>query len=315
MEKNTYYNPNIYNFKQKSKNKTGFHLFSSIMSSIEIILSCLIFCTLIFYKNKLSRLDLLIIAKIIFYTFIFSLFLFFSIQKQIYEVEEHYNYSTKTISCFYISFLYGLQMSINIEQFKGIRNPCYVIKYMINNNYNILVYSITSFIISFIISLIPYFFQYKINNLYDYIFSLTENDYFDISISKNKILSPVIIIFFFVSLFLYLKTKLFYSILKEKSLLHLKFTNLCILISNILYLILSIVLFFIPLFSKVANISKIIQVMFYIISISDSILTIFKIVHSGFYYYYLNTTFVGFIFNCLCLGCCLNNFSFSNTNL
>lgn len=297
-----------------NSNNTGFHLFTTIVSSIEILLSCLIFSTLIFHKKKLCRIDLLIIVKNIFFTFIFSLFLLFSVEKQIYEVNKFYNYSTSTISCFYLSFLYGLQVSINIEQYKSIRNPCYVIKYMINNGYNISIYSITSFIFSLFISIVPYFFQHNYNNIYEFIFKLTEKDYFDISFSKNKFLSPLIIFFFILLLYFYLQTKLFYKNLKEKSLLHLKYMNLCLLINNILYLFFAFLLLFIPLFSKIVNISKIIQSFFYVVAIGDSYLYIFRIFHSGFYYYYLNSTLIGCIFNCLCFGCFFNKFSFPSYN-
>lgn len=297
-----------------NSNNTGFHLFTTIASSIEILLSCLIFSTLIFHKKKLCRIDLLIIVKNIFFTFIFSLFLLFSVEKQIYEVNKFYNYSTSTISCFYLSFLYGLQVSINIEQYKSIRNPCYVIKYMINNGYNISIYSITSFIFSLFISIVPYFFQHNYNNIYEFIFKLTEKDYFDISFSKNKFLSPLIIFFFILLLYFYLQTKLFYKNLKEKSLLHLKYMNLCLLINNILYLFFAFLLLFIPLFSKIVNISKIIQSFFYVVAIGDSYLYIFRIFHSGFYYYYLNSTLIGCIFNCLCFGCFFNKFSFPSYN-
>ena len=305
-------NKNINN--SNTLNNPEFHLFTTIISSIEIALSCLIFSTLIFYKQKLSRIDLLVIVKNIFFTFIFSLFLLFSIQKQKKNIDEHYNYSTSTISCFYLSFLYGLQVAINIEQYKSIRNPCYVIKYMINNTYNISKHSIISFIISLFIALIPYYFQNENNNIYDYIFKLTEKDYFDMSFSKNKLLSPLIILFFFLLLYFYLQIKLFYRNLKEKSLLHLKYMNYCLLINNILYLILAFFLLFISLLSNIANISIIIQIMFYILSICDSYLYIFKMFHSGFYYYYLNRTIIGFIFNCLCFGCFFKNFSFPNQN-
>ena len=308
-------NNNSNNTKEKNINNTGFHLFSSIISIIEIILSCIIFSTLIFHKRKLSRIDLLVITKNILYTFIFSLFLFFSIQKQMYIVDKHYNYATSRVSCFYVSFSYALHIATNIEHFKSIRNPCYVIKYMINNAYNISKHSIISFIVSVIITIIPYFFQDDIKNIYDYIFTLTEDDYFDITISKNKILSPIILIFFIILFYLYLKTKLFYSVLKEKSLLHLKYSNICLLISNFLYLLLSIFLFILPLLSDITNISKIIQVIFYIISIGDSYLYLFKMFHSGFFYYYLNSTLMGFIIKCLCFGCCFSNSSFPNTSL
>ena len=300
---------NFNNVNSKNNNDTAFHVFSSIISSIEIILSCLIFSTTIFYKKKLSRIDLLVIAKNIFYTFIFSLFLFFSVEKQIYDVDENYNYSTSKVACFNIAFLFGLQIAINIEQFKSIRNPCYVIKYMINNRYNISKHSITSLIISFIITVIPYFFQNETKNLYNYIFNLTEDDYFDITISKNKILSPAILFFSFFLYILYRKTKLFYFNLKGKSLIHLKYANNCLLLSNILYFVFAIFLIFSTLI-PFSNISKIIHVMFYIISILDSYIYLFKMFHSGFYFYYLNKTFMGFVFYCLCFGFCLSNYSF-----
>ena len=240
-------------------NSTGFDLFSSIICSIVIIFSSLIFYTLIYYKKKLSIIDLLTIAKYIFLTFIFSLFLFFSIHKQIYDVDENYNYCTSTISCFYISLLNCLQFSINLVQYKDIRNPCNVIKYMFNNNINnIISYFFINILISLIITIFPYFFQDKINNIYDFFFTISENDYFNISISKNKLLSPFMIINFFVLLYLYFQIKLFYLNLKEKSLLHLKYTNLCLLLTNILYLIFAIILLFMPLLSNDTNISKII---------------------------------------------------------
>ena len=297
--------------KIKNEENKGFDIFSCIVCCIEILFSSLLFCTLIYYKKKLSHLDLLIIGKNIFLALIFSLFLFFSIHKQIYEIDMDYNYSTSTLSCLYISLLYSLQIAINIEQFKAIRNPCYVIKYMINNTYNIYYHFLISFLISLIITIFPYFFQKRLNNIYNYFFALTENDYFDVSIHKNVILSPFIIITFFGLLYLYFKIKLFYQNLKEKSLLHLKYTNLCLLITNSFYFAFAIILLFIPLLRNVANISKIIQVLFFFLSISDSYLFIFKIFLSGFYYYYLNETFIGFIIKCLCgFGCFFGNVSF-----
>ena len=140
---------------------TGFHLFTSIISSIEIILSSLIFSTLIYYNKRISRVDLLIISKHIFYTFIYSLFLFFSIQKQIYIIDESYNYSTNTISCFYVSLLYELHFAINIEQYKAIRNPCFVFKYMINNKYKISKHFFYSLVISFICYNISIFYSIR----------------------------------------------------------------------------------------------------------------------------------------------------------
>ena len=295
----------------KNEENNGFDIFSCIICCIEILFSSLLFCTLIYYKKKLSHIDLLIIGKNIFLALIFSLFLYFSIHKQIYEIDIEYNYSTSTLSCLYISLLYSLQIAINIEQFKAIRNPCYVIKYMINNTYNIYYHFLISFLISLIIAIFPYFFQKRLNNIYNYFFALTENDYFDASITKNIILSPFIIITFFGLLYLYFKIKLFYQNLKEKSLLHLKYTNLCLLIANSFYLAFAIILLFIPLLRNVANISKIIQVLFFFLSISDSYLFIFKIFLSGFYYYYLNETFIGFIIKCLCgFGCFFGNVSF-----
>lgn len=306
MINNTFLIENIQN-----KENNEFDIFSSIICCIEILFSSLLFCTLIYYKKKLSHIDLLIIGKNIFLALIFSLFLFFSIHKQIYDIDKEYNYSTSTLSCLYISLLYNLQIAINVEQFKAIRNPCYVIKYMINNKYNIYYHFLISFIISLLITFIPYFFQKELNNIYDYFFALTESDYFDVSITKNVILTPFIIITFFGLLYLYFKIKLFYLNLKEKSLLHLKYTNLCLLIANSFYLAFAIILLFIPILKKVANISKIIQVLFFFLSLSDSYLFIFKIFLSGFYYYYLNETFIGFIFKCLCgFGCFFGNVSF-----
>jgi len=293
------------------EDNNGFDIFSSIICCIEILFSSLLFCTLIYYKKKLSHIDLLIIGKNIFLALIFSLFLLFSIHKQIYEIDKEYNYSTSTLSCLYLSLLYCLQIAINLEQFKAIRNPCYVVKYMINNTYNIYYHFLISFILSLIITIFPYFFQKRINNIYNYFFGLTEDDYFDVSINKNAILSPFIIITFFGLLYLYFNIKLFYKNLKEKSLLHLKYTNLCLLITNSFYFGFAIILLFIPLLKNVANISRIIQVLFFFLSISDSYLFIFKIFLSGFYYYYLNETFIGFIIKCLCgFGCFFGNVSF-----
>ena len=308
----------IYNLNNNitdSENSDGaFHVFSMIFSCIEILLSCLICTTLIFYKKKLSRIDLLTISKYIFSTFIFSLFLYFSILKQIYTIDDNYNYCTSTTASFYVTFLCGLQISISFEHYKSIRNPCYVMKYMINNSYNISKHFIASLIASIIISLFPYFFQNDIKNIYDYCFTLTEDDYFDITLSKNKILSPIIIVFFLILLYLYFKIKLFYGTLKEKSLMHLKYTNYCLLLINISYLISSIILLFLPFLKNSMNISKIIQVLFFIISISDSYLQIFKIFHSGFYYYYLSKTFTGILINLLSFGCCFRNYSFPNNS-
>ncbi len=295
---------------------TGFHLFTSIISSIEIILSSLIFSTLIYYNKRISRVDLLIISKHIFYTFIYSLFLFFSIQKQIYIIDESYNYSTNTISCFYVSLLYELHFAINIEQYKAIRNPCFVFKYMINNKYKISKHFFYSLAISLFVTIFPYFIQSEKEGLYNYFFMLTENDYFDISITKNFLLSPLIILSFLFLLYVYFQIKLFYCNLREKSLLHLKNVNKLLLIANILYLIFAGFLLFMPLFSKYTNVSRIIQVLFYILSISDTYLFILKIFRSGFYYYYLNKTFIGFIFKILCCcRCCFGGFYFpQNTN-
>ena len=307
---------NNFNNQINDSEKTGgaFHVFSTIISIIEILLSSLIFSTLIFYKKKLSRIDLLIISKNIFSTFIFALFLYFSIQKQLYTIKENYNYCTKVVASFYVMFLFGLQAAITLEHYKSIRNPCYVMKYMINNTYNTSKHSIISLIISLLIAIIPYFFQNDNKNLYDYIFTLTKDDYFDITISENKILSPSIIITFIFLWYLYSKINLFYRNLKEKSLLHLKYTNYCLFLTNILYFIFSISLLFLPLLPDSTNISKIVQIIFFILCVIDSYIQIFKIFHSGFYYYFLNKTFMGLIINLLCFGCCFRNFSFPNNS-
>ena len=59
----------------KNEENNGFDIFSCIICCIEILFSSLLFCTLIYYKKKLSHIDLLIIGKNIFLALIFSLFL------------------------------------------------------------------------------------------------------------------------------------------------------------------------------------------------------------------------------------------------
>lgn len=158
------------------------------------------------------------------------------------------------------------------------------------------------------------FFQEEILNIYSFVLSKNEENYFDIYFQENKILSPIIIIIFFGLFYLFFQIRKFYRNLKEKSLEHLKYTNATLLIINSLYLLFALLLFLIKLFFDDIN-SQIIHLLFISLSVLDSYICNFRIFHSGFYYYYLNKTFIGCVLNILFFGFCNRNISFPKTEI
>ena len=288
-----------------------FHIFCIIFSSIIMFFSFVIFFTLIYYSKKMSRINLLIIIRSIYLFLINFLLLFFAINNYF---DKNYKYSTQAISCFHISFLYFTHAKINFEYYRKLRNPCYIVKYIFNDEFGILFNAFLIIILSIIISLCPYYFSND-KSLYEFIFLNNEDYYFDISFNGNKILSPLIICTFFGLIYLYLHIRYFYRNLKEKSLEHLKYTNVSLLIINILYLSLAIFLIIISLMIESIN-SLVFHILFIILNFLDTYFYLFKLFHSGFYYYFLNKTFIGCIYKILFLGCCFRNSEYSkNSNL
>ena len=284
-----------------------FHTFCSILSILIMILSFVLFFTLIYYPKKLSRINLLIIIRSIYLFFIYFLLFFFSLNN---HFNKKYVYSTQVISNFHLSFLFLTQVSINVEYYRSLRNPCYIIKYIFDDEFEIFINVFIIIIISSILSIFPYFFINKDIHIYDFIFPSNNDYYFDISFKANKILSPLIICSFFGLIYLFFRMRLFYTHLKEKSLEHLKYTNVSLLIINILYLSLAIYLMLIALFKDIN--SQIFHLLLILLSFLDSYFHLFKIFHSGFYYYSLNKTFIGCIYKIIFLGFCCRNTKYSN---
>ena len=272
-----------------------FHLVCCISSIFVMIFSLIVIFTFIYYTKKLSRLNILIICKYLFLFFIYFIHLFFSINN---IFDKYYSYSTQAISSFFLGFLFLLQVEINLEYYRNLRDPCYILKYIFNNEFEILLIIFIILIISIFIAIFPFFFQEEILNIYSFVLSKNEENYFDIYFQENKILSPIIIIIFFGLFYLFFQIRKFYRNLKEKSLEHLKYTNATLLIINSLYLLFALLLFLIKLFFDDIN-SQIIHLLFIGLSVLDSYICNFRIFHSGFYYYYLNKTFIGCILNIL----------------
>jgi len=284
-----------------------FHTFCSILSVFIMFFSFVIFFTLIYYPRKLSRINLLIIIRSLYLFFTNFLLLFFSINN---HFEQKYNYSTQVLSNFHLSFLFLTQVSINIEFYRSLRNPCYIIKYIFNNEFEILINAFIIIIISCVISICPFFFLNQDISIYDFIFSINNDDYFDISFYANKILSPLIVLSFSGLIYLYIRIRLYYSHLKEKSLEHLKYKNVTLLIINILYLCFAIFLIIIKFFYPEIN-SQYFHLITLILYFLDIYFHLFIVFHSGFYYYCLNKTFIGFIYNILFLGFFWRNSKYS----
>ena len=284
-----------------------FHLVCCISSVLVMIFSFIIIFTLIYYQKKLSRLNILIICKYLFIFFIYFLHLFFSINNLF---GKNYSYSTKVISSFYLCFIFLLQVAVNVEYYRNLKNPCYILKYIFNNEYEIIINIFILLIISGIIAIFPFFFQKEMPSIYDFIFSKNDENYFDIHFKENKLLSPIITTIFFGLFYLFFQIRKFYRNLKEKSLEHLKYSNASLLIINSLYLVFVITLSLIKYFFKDIN-SQIFHLAFNGFTLLDSYFIIFRIFHSGFYYYFLNRTFIGCLYNIISFGFCCRNFSFS----
>ena len=288
-----------------------FHLVCCISSILIMIYSLTVIFTLIFYTKKFSRLNLLIICKNTLIFFIYLLYLFFSINNML---EINYSYSTKAISSFEVSFIFLLNVAINIEYYKNLRNPCYILKYIFNNEFEIFINIFIILAISIIIAIFPFFFQKENLNIYDFIISKNEQNYFDIYFQDNKILSLLIIIIFFGLFYLFFQIRKFYRNLKEKSLEHLKYTNTTLLVMNILFFLFGILLIIIKFF--VEDIScQIIQLIFIFLSFADSFISVYRIFHSGFYYYYLNRTCIGCIYIILSFGFFRRDIFYNNNDL
>ena len=107
-----------------------FHLVCCISSIFVMIFSLIVIFTFIYYTKKLSRLNILIICKYLFLFFIYFIHLFFSINN---IFDNYYSYSTQAISSFFLGFLFLLQVEINLEYYRNLRDPCYI--FYINNKY------------------------------------------------------------------------------------------------------------------------------------------------------------------------------------
>ena len=252
-----------------------FHLVCCISSIFVMIFSLIVIFTFIYYTKKLSRLNILIICKYLFLFFIYFIHLFFSINN---IFDNYYSYSTQAISSFFLGFLFLLQVEINLEYYRNLRDPCYILKYIFNNEFEILLIIFIILIISIFIAIFPFFFQEEILNIYSFVLSKNEENYFDIYFQENKILSPIIIIIFFGLFYLFFQIRKFYRNLKEKSLEHLKYTNATLLIINSLYLLFALLLFLIKLFFDDIN-SQIIHLLFIGLSVLDSYICNFRIFH------------------------------------
>ena len=283
-----------------------FHLVCCISNIFVMFFSFIVIFTLIYYTKKLSRLNILIICKYLFLFLIYFIHLFFSINNLI---ENNYSYSTKAISSFLLAFLFLLQVEINLEYYRNLRDPCYILKYIFNNEFEILFIIFIILIISIFIAIFPFFFQEEISNIYSFILAKNDENYFNIYFQENKLLSSIIIIIFFGLFYLFFQIRKFYRNLKEKSLEHLKYTNATLLLINSLYLLFVISLFLIKYFFEDIN-SQVIHLLFIYLSFLDSYISNFRIFRSGFYYYYLNRTFIGCILNILFFGFCNKNISF-----
>ena len=284
-----------------------FHLFCGIVSILVMLFCFIIFFTLIYYTKRLSRLNLLIICKYTFIFFIFALHLCFAINNTFFD--KTYFYSTKIISSFYLGFIFFLQAAINMEYYLKLRNPIDILKNIFNNEFKIFLIIFIVLISSIVVALLPYFLQNEINNIFDFVFSKTEENYFDISFKENRILCLLICLIFFGLFYLFFQIRLFYRNLKEKSLEHLKYTNASLLVTNSLYLIFEITSFILNY--VVGDIScQIFHIIFIFLSLLDSYICIFRIFHSGFYYYYLNRTLIGCVYNILFAGFCCRNLSY-----
>ena len=278
-----------------------FHILCCLLSIIVMLFSFVVFFTLIYYTKKYSRINLLIISKYLFIFFLHLIIFFFSINN---HSNNNYSYSTKVISSFNLCFIFLLQFAINIEYYMDLRNPLYILKSIFNNDFKTFIFIFLILIISLIIAFCPYFFQREVKNICDYILETNEESYFDVSFKENMLLSPIIFFGFIFLFYIFFQIRRFYRNLKEKSLEHLKYTNASLLIMNSLYLIFIIKTNILKLSFSADYYSQLIHLTFIILFILDSYFSIFRIFHSGLYYYYLNKTFIGCIYNILLFGYC-----------
>ena len=287
-----------------------FHISCGLLCILVMIFSFVVFFTLIYYTKKYSRINLLIICKYLFIFFIHLVLFFFSINN---HLNINYSYSTKVISSFNLCFIFLLQFAINIEYYIDLRNPLYILKSIFNNDFKTFFFIFLILIISISIAFCPYFFQENIQSICDYILETNEENYFDVSFKENMLLSPIIFLGFAYLVYIFFQMRRFYRNLKEKSLEHLKYTNESLLMMNSLYVFFIIKIMILKISFPSDYFSQLIHLCFIIILIFDSYLSIFRIFHSGLYYYYLNKTFIGCIYNILLFGYCCRDSAYKKT--
>ena len=283
-----------------------FHLVCSISSILVMIFSFIIVFIEIYYTEKLSRISLILICKYLFLLFVFFLHLCFSIHNQL---NIFYSYSTKVISSFCIANIFLLQVAMNIQYYLNLRNPCYILKHIFNNELGVFLFIFIILVSSILIAILPYYFQSDITTMYDFVLPENNDNYFNVYFQDNKLLSPLIIIEFLGTFYVFFQIRKFYRNLKEKSLEHLKYANAIFLIINILYLAFGLFLLIMKFcFDGIHH--QIPHLIFIFLSVCDSYLNTYRIYHSGYYYYFLNKTFIGYVFNILFFGCCNRKTSF-----
>ena len=122
----------------------------NIVTSINSILSSIIFSSFLLYKNYLSKQDILIGQKYFFQFLFFVSYLCISVINSSHSPEQ-LTHMNPRIFTYYLIFLYIITFAITYENYISLRDPSHVLRILIkkSNNYIYVDISIVMIILCF----------------------------------------------------------------------------------------------------------------------------------------------------------------------
>ena len=279
----------------------------NIVTSINSILSSIIFSSFLLYKNYLSKQDILIGQKYFFQFLFFVSYLCISVINSS-NTTEQLTHMNPIIFTYYLIFLYIITFAITYENYISLRDPSHVLRILIKKSNNYIYVDIS------IVMIILCFFSLFTAGC------IEKKNYYDYDLSNNiGLCILLVIISFLMTLFYFLNRKNYPSFeIKSQKMIFL--VNKFYLGINLSYFIYAIFLLVHSIFYyikandilKYVDFKMITKCSIYLIGLEDCFFFMGIIYNSSFYYYTLGNYYLGAMY--FCFGCKRYNMIDSNSD-
>lgn len=277
----------------------------NIVTSINSILSSIIFSSFLLYKNYLSKQDILIGQKYFFQFLFFVSYLCISVINSSNN-DEQLKHMNPIIFTYYLIFLYIITFAITYENYISLRDPSHVLRILIKKSNNYIYVDI------FIIIIILFFFS-----LFTTKYIEPKNNY---DVSNNLGLCILLVIISFLMTLFYFLNRKNYPSFEIKSQRMIFFVNKFYLGINLSYFLYAVFLLVHSIFYYIKAHNILTQVDFemitkcaiYFIGLEDCFFFMGIIYNSSFYYYTLGNYYLGAMY--FCFGCKRYNMIDSNSD-